>query len=290
MRISWEEFSIVIGAIHAAAAFPERWPEVHSAVARFLHTADAALDSNYIWKNARALANDRRMSQESEPSVRRLMTLLEAHFDAARQIQEKLAEAMAGQLAVAGLDRWAPAAFIVDGAGRVHHRNASAQSVLPHANVMNSILRFNEPRLNRLFQAALCRATQDYPRTSILPLPSAGNEIWELTVLPLKTDELHLSGCPVRLAFVVIARPQDDAERIVRRVRPLYGLTEAEARVMAALTLGATVDEIASEHGVRTSTVRAQVRSIFDKTGVNRQSDLVRLALTGAPLLSGPER
>lgn len=288
MRISLEEFSIVIGAIHAAAAFPERWPEVHSAVARFLHTADAALDSNHMWKNARA--NDRRMSHELEPSVRRLMTLLEAHFDAARQIQEKLAEAMAGQLAVAGLDRWAPAAFIVDDAGRVHHRNASAQSVLPHAMVMNSRLRFNEPRLNRLFDEALRRATQDHPRTSILPLPSAGNEICELTVLALKTDESHLSGCPMRLALVVIARPQDDAERIVRRVRPLYGLTEAEARVMAALTLGATVDEIASEHGVCTSTVRAQVRSIFDKTGVNRQSDLVRLALTGAPLVSGPER
>jgi hypothetical protein len=34
--------------------------------------------------------------------------------------------------------------------------------------------------------------------------------------------------------------------------------------------------------------VRAQVRSLFDKTGVNRQSDLVRLALTGAPLVSAP--
>jgi DNA-binding CsgD family transcriptional regulator len=289
MRISLEEFSIVIAAIHAAAAFPERWPEVRSAVARFLGAADAALDSNQIRRNARAFANDRRMSQAAEPSVRRLIALLQVHFDAAEQIQKKLAEAMAGQLAVAGLDRWAAAAFILDGAGTVHHRNASAQSVLAHASVKNSRLRFNEPRLNRLFEAALRRATQDRPNASILPLPSAGNEICELTVSPLAIDTARLSSCPVRLALVVIAKPQADSERIVRRVRLLYGLTEAEARVMTALTLGATVDEIASEHGVRTSTVRAQVRTIFDKTGVNRQSDLVRLALTGATLVSGPE-
>ena len=33
MRISLEEFSTVTAAIHAAAAFPERWPEVLSTVA-----------------------------------------------------------------------------------------------------------------------------------------------------------------------------------------------------------------------------------------------------------------
>jgi DNA-binding CsgD family transcriptional regulator len=77
--------------------------------------------------------------------------------------------------------------------------------------------------------------------------------------------------------------------RIVQRVRRLYGLTVAEARVMAALALGGTVDSIAVDHRVSVSTVRSQVRSIFDKTGVNRQSDLVRLALTGAPLVIGPD-
>lgn len=228
------------------------------------------------------------MNQAPEPSVGRVMALLEAHVGAAKEIQKKLAEAMAGQLAVAGLNRWAAAAFIVDDAGTVYHRNASAQTDLPHVSILNCKLRFNEPKLNRLLQAALCRATQDHPNTSILPLPSTGNEIGEVTVSPLQTSESLFLGGPARLVLVVITRPQADAECIVRRVRLLYSLTEAEARVMAGLTLGATVDEIAAEHGVSTSTVRAQVRSIFDKTGVNRQSDLVRLALKGA-LVTGPD-
>jgi DNA-binding CsgD family transcriptional regulator len=38
------------------------------------------------------------------------------------------------------------------------------------------------------------------------------------------------------------------------------------------------------------STVRAQVRSIFEKTGVHRQTDLVRLALNGGALFLKPDR
>ena len=49
------------------------------------------------------------------------------------------------------------------------------------------------------------------------------------------------------------------------------------------------MDEIAMRHGVRASTVRARYASIFEKTGVNRPKDLVRLALTGAPLLVEPD-
>ena len=105
---------------------------------------------------------------------------------------------------------------------------------------------------------------------------------------PLQGGRANVSDA-LPLALVVIAGPRPDAECIVRRVRPLYGLTEAEARVMAALALAETVDEIARTHGVRPSTVRAQVRSIFDKTEVHRQSDLVRLALTGAALVAASD-
>jgi DNA-binding CsgD family transcriptional regulator len=50
------------------------------------------------------------------------------------------------------------------------------------------------------------------------------------------------------------------------------------------------VEQIAVAHGVRVSTVRAQVRSIFEKTAVHRQTDLVRLALSGGPLFMKADR
>jgi DNA-binding NarL/FixJ family response regulator len=57
-------------------------------------------------------------------------------------------------------------------------------------------------------------------------------------------------------------------------------LTEAEDAVVAALVSGLTVQQIAAARGVTVTTVRAQVRTIFDKLGVRRQVDLVRRQLS----------
>lgn len=56
----------------------------------------------------------------------------------------------------------------------------------------------------------------------------------------------------------------------------LYQLTEAEARVAVALVNGATPADIAQRHQVAISTVRTQVRAVFDKCGVSKHVDLVQ--------------
>ena len=196
-------------------------------------------------------------------------------------------EILPGGLALASLDRLALAAFILNRAGRVHYLNAAARALLDErcVRVWDSGLRFAKP-LGTAFDDALRMATQSPWRSSLLPFAPRTKEVWELSISPLEPGDGSRSPNALPLALIFIARPQPDARRIVQRVRALYGLTEAEARVMAGLALGGTVESIAGENGVRASTVRAQVRSIFDKTGVNRQSDLVRLALTGAPLVA----
>ncbi len=245
MQISLDEFSTVTAAIHAAAAFPERWPEALSAVANLMNAPGGA---------------------DGDEASR--------------------------QNVLASLDRLGVTAFIVNGTGSVHHLNACAHALLSGdtcARIAGSRLRFTEPSLNATLETALRRATQTPPRSSLFPLRTGRKEVYEVNVSPFEVRREGAAPAWPQLALVIIARPRPDAERIGRRVRRLYGLTRAEARVMAALTLGETVEQIAHAHGVRTSTVRAQVRSIFEKTGVHRQSDLVRLALTGAPLFGGRE-
>lgn len=186
---------------------------------------------------------------------------------------------------LASLDRLGVSAFIVTGGSAVLHANARADALLDcdaSVRITAARLRFSEPTVNDALEAALQRATGAAPHSSLFPVRSSTNDVYEVNVSPFQLAHEEPRMPP--LALVLIARPRPSAERIGRRVRRLYGLTEAEARVMAAITLGETVEQIAHAHGVHTSTVRAQVRSIFDKTGVHRQSDLVRLALTGAPL------
>ena len=70
----------------------------------------------------------------------------------------------------------------------------------------------------------------------------------------------------------------------LRRYRPtqevlrmLYGLTPAECRVALLLGDGHAPRKIANMLGVTDNTVRSQLKSIFSKTGVRRQGELIRL-------------
>ena len=245
-RISLEEFSNVTAAIHAAAAFPERWPEALSAVAHLVASPGVGASGDRGWQNV-----------------------------------------------LASLDRLGVTAFIVNANSTVQQQNESARNLLAgdeSIRVANSRLRFSDSALNATLETALRNATQPSRRSSIFAVRAGKNEVYEVNVSPLKPADKSGPAAALPLALVVIVRPLPAAERIARRVRRLYGLTEAEARVAAALTLGETVEQISVAHGVRLSTVRAQVRSIFEKTGVHRQTDLVRLALNGGSLFLKPDR
>lgn len=62
-----------------------------------------------------------------------------------------------------------------------------------------------------------------------------------------------------------------------------FGLTEAEAGLAAALAAGEALSDYARRRGVRVQTARNQLQSVFQKVGVNRQSELVRRLLTVEP-------
>lgn len=62
-----------------------------------------------------------------------------------------------------------------------------------------------------------------------------------------------------------------------RKLRELFALSAAEARVARAVLRGESLREAAAGLGVSVHTVNNQLASIFHKTGVNRQSALVRL-------------
>ncbi len=80
--------------------------------------------------------------------------------------------------------------------------------------------------------------------------------------------------CAAALVLTPVTLPQAPP---VELVQSLFDLTPAEARVARGLASGETVDAIASARGVSQNTVRDQVRGILEKTGCNRQVDIVAL-------------
>ncbi|WP_460479274.1 helix-turn-helix transcriptional regulator [Comamonas humi] len=79
--------------------------------------------------------------------------------------------------------------------------------------------------------------------------------------------------------MLVLARhaPAPAPASVPNFVARIFGLSPAETRLLPPLLRGSTPAEVATELGVKISTVRSQLSSIFAKTGATRQQDLIRL-------------
>jgi len=77
-------------------------------------------------------------------------------------------------------------------------------------------------------------------------------------------------------AALVLAITPETAPRLPGvELEKLYSLTPSEGRVATAIAGGKTVREVAKENGTSVGTVRNQLKAIYSKMGVSRQSDLV---------------
>lgn len=65
----------------------------------------------------------------------------------------------------------------------------------------------------------------------------------------------------------------------------LFGLTPTEARVAGALAQSTRAADVAAALGVSQTTISFHMRNLFQKTGTNRQADLIALILAGPMMI-----
>jgi DNA-binding CsgD family transcriptional regulator len=80
-------------------------------------------------------------------------------------------------------------------------------------------------------------------------------------------------------ALVIVSDPEAVSVPFVEALQRQFGLTRAEARVALALAQGLTPQQIAERHQVRVGTVRIQLKAVYGKLGVHRQSQVVAAVL-----------
>jgi DNA-binding CsgD family transcriptional regulator len=108
-----------------------------------------------------------------------------------------------------------------------------------------------------------------------LPARSASKAPVVVHLIPATGTARDLFGGGLSLlAITPLAAPKAPDAAIIRG---LFDLTPAEAQVAIAVAEGLTLEEIATRRGVAVETVRTQVKSLFAKTGVGRQSQLASL-------------
>lgn len=112
---------------------------------------------------------------------------------------------------------------------------------------------------------------------------------WLVVVVPVHARRRADTVTEIAALFVTEAAGGNPTGIPPEAVARLFGLTPAEARLLIALIDGLNLDQAAGRFEVSKNTLRNQLNQIFRKTGVSKQSELVRLILSSpAPILSRP--
>ncbi len=140
------------------------------------------------------------------------------------------------------------------------------------------VLHCNDPKDDRALRMLLSRLRADAPQPpgdQTMKVRRAGGErFWSLLVRPsqlrLGVDE------KVRSTVIVLLRDASHTPDVTdSALIELLGVTRAEAALAVRLVKGQGLKDAAAALGISRFTARNQLASIFDRTGVHRQAQLV---------------
>jgi DNA-binding CsgD family transcriptional regulator len=144
------------------------------------------------------------------------------------------------------------------------------------------------PSLNALMDAAI-KAGVGF-RDSVLPVrrPSGRRP---LTAIVRSVEGASVQPDPLAPATLLfILDPETSVETVEAELRQLYGLTSTESRLANLLMEGKALDECCKVLNIRRTTARTHLQHLFEKVGVQRQSELVSLLLKSVGLMGAASK
>lgn len=217
-----------------------------------------------------------------------LCQMLLPHFENAVRLYTSIDAAESERQLLAGtVDRMLLGTVILDEAGTVLKTNSVAHHILRENDglrIAQGLLEAGYGAENRELYRLIKLALQGITSTAgavsqamSISRPSGRAKLGlALRSIP-PGDWLETRHRPTVAVFIRDPESRSQASR--EMIQRLFGLTPAESSLALLLADGQSLDEAAVQLGVRKNTARAQLRAIFSKTGVTRQTALVRLLL-----------
>jgi DNA-binding CsgD family transcriptional regulator/PAS domain-containing protein len=214
------------------------------------------------------------------------MALIFPHLRSALQLRREFVDLNVRNVSLgSAFDEIAAGIVLLDCNGGVLLMNRSATALLERADGL--LIRNRRLRACRGSETARLDALTSGP-ANIGALPGAvaagavlisrlASAPLTITVAPLHTPATPLAHQASSIMF--IHDPEPDVQLPRALLDEGYGLTPAEAQLALTLVKGHSLQEAADLGGVTHNTVRSQLKSIFMKTGVQRQGQLIRLLL-----------
>ena len=225
-----------------------------------------------------------------EEDKRRLALLL-PHFSRAMQLQRRLQGlTQHNRIVVDALEKLSVGMIAVDAQAKVLFVNPTAERLLRAGlglTCRRGCLGATDPskqdELRQLIQqAGLAALGSPSEAGGVLALPRPNGRPLSLLVCPLRPHALTLGPTPA--ALLIFGDPDASPATSTQALIELYGLTPAEAKLMAALVDGERLEDYADRHQISINTARTQSKQVFAKTGHGRQADLIRDVLSNPAL------
>lgn len=199
------------------------------------------------------------------------------HVMSAIRLQRAI-EHQGADLLRGSLDALRTAAVLLDSAGRVCSITAAAQNLLgpDTLQVRGGALRSARGDIDRGLQLriGIALANRQTSPSELWQQTAAGPLLVEVCALP--HQDWNFGFAP--RVIVTLKAPLGLANNQGARLSAALELTRAEGDIVALLAQGHARQEIARMRGVSIQTVASQLRTIFQKVGVNREAELVSVA------------
>ena len=281
--VPYEEFRR--GRFYREWARPHGWVDVASAVIEKSATSCTFL--SVVRHEANGLVDD---------EMRRRMALLIPHVRRAlligKTIHRKQTEAVCFSDVLDGLSA---GMILVDANGRIVHTNNAGNAILDAGDFLRSVcgrLVASDLAINAALREILVAANAGDAALGVkgiaLPLTAHDGERYVAHVLPLTSGARREAGLAYNaVAALFIRKASLEPFSPPEVIGEMYKLTPSELRVLLAIVDIGGVPEVAAALGVAVTTVKTHLSRLFEKTGVARQADLVKLVAGFSTPLAG---
>jgi DNA-binding CsgD family transcriptional regulator len=229
--------------------------------------------------------------------MRRNMRLVVPHIRRALRIGRMLDLQKAEAASVSDvLDGLKCGVFLVDSAGRIVHVNAVGCSLLETGDLLRAVsgrVVLSDPAADEILQDAVAlpdggEAGRGIEGIVALSLLSRTSERYVAQILPLTFGARRRNGNQyAAVAALFIRKATLQTSSLSGMIGRAYKLTPTELRVLLAIVEVGGVPEVSEALGIAVTTVKTHLGRLFEKTGVDRQADLVRVVAGFATPLTG---
>jgi DNA-binding CsgD family transcriptional regulator len=189
--------------------------------------------------------------------------------------------AMVAEGIEAGLDHLRAGAILLDRRGRIVSMNARAASIRDRIfHIQSGQLTPRDPDMASAFGRMLqgvsaANHTHEIGPDEAIRLCCADGSSFLARAAPLAGPAIDVF---MRARILLLLTPlQSTGFESADRLRHVFGLTRAEARLAGRLAAGDDLASAAVRLGVSQGTLRGALKAIFRKTGAKRQAELVAL-------------